>query len=535
MDDFVQFIPSNTPILETNQRLSQSVLWKLQRYFFHQEGVQAWNTGKVPHYATSNPFIANAYGKVVFGFLRDCVRHHQTLLDLNQPIYIVELGAGSGRFAYHFLKQFFTSHFNSVLREIPVKYIMTDLADRNFEFWDSHPSLHPFVEQGLLDFAQLDIEQETNITLHYSEDILSSETLKNPLIVFANYFFDSIPQDIFSIENEKIYETLLTVTAPIENPDFTDTTLLENLKISYQDKEINADRYYDNPAFNQVLQYYKTHLDHTALLFPYSGLKCLQHLRQLSGDRLLLISGDKGYGSEENLQGRPRPKLTFHQGCFSLMVNYPAIAQYTQNQGGIALIPNHRARSITICAFLFGEKIQYFVETQQAYQTAIEESSPDDFFTLKKIIEPHFNTLNLQQIIAYLRLSHWDSQLFLGCFDNLMQQVETASEVLIKEVYTAIKNVWKTYYFMGEKQDLPFHLSMLLYKMEHYTEAITFLQYSLYFYGEDAGMYYNQAMCYYQLQHWNLALEAIDKALQIYPEFTAAQTLKTELISLSFS
>ena len=76
-------------ILESNKTLSQSLIWQLQRNFFEQEGMGAWNTGKVPHYVTSNPFIANAYGEVIKGFLRDCLRDLQNPFNLKQPIYIV--------------------------------------------------------------------------------------------------------------------------------------------------------------------------------------------------------------------------------------------------------------------------------------------------------------------------------------------------------------------------------------------------------------------------------------------------------------
>ena len=130
--------PSKT--LEQNQRLSKSLLWRFQRNFFDRQGVEAWNQGTVPHYITSNPFIANAYAKVIFGFLRDC---HAYGLDPSQPVYIMELGAGSGRFAYHFLKKFFEFFDRSPLKHIWVKYVMTDFAERNLEFWRSHPLTIP--------------------------------------------------------------------------------------------------------------------------------------------------------------------------------------------------------------------------------------------------------------------------------------------------------------------------------------------------------------------------------------------------------
>jgi hypothetical protein len=101
--------PDTPRVIERNQRLSRSLLWGLQRRFFEQKGVEAWRQNIVPHYITSNPFIANAYAHLVFGFLRDC-QANALLPDPNQPLYIVELGAGSGRFAFRFLKQFQRLH-----------------------------------------------------------------------------------------------------------------------------------------------------------------------------------------------------------------------------------------------------------------------------------------------------------------------------------------------------------------------------------------------------------------------------------------
>ena len=86
--------------LEQQQRLSRSLLWRLQRNYFEHYGIEAWRSGAVPHHITSSPFIADAYARMVLGFLRDLSVDH------SQPVYIVELGSGSGRFSYLFLKKF---------------------------------------------------------------------------------------------------------------------------------------------------------------------------------------------------------------------------------------------------------------------------------------------------------------------------------------------------------------------------------------------------------------------------------------------
>jgi hypothetical protein len=81
-------------ILQRGKRLSESLLWWLQRNFFKQRGPQAWAKGVVPYYITSNAWIADSYAKVVLGWLRDCAG----TLDPDHPVTLLELGCGSGRF-----------------------------------------------------------------------------------------------------------------------------------------------------------------------------------------------------------------------------------------------------------------------------------------------------------------------------------------------------------------------------------------------------------------------------------------------------
>ncbi len=145
-------------VVEESKPLSRSLLWQLQRRFFEQHGIDAWRQAIVPHYVTSNPFIADAYARVLFGFLRDWQAGSPTPLDPSRPVYLIELGAGSGRFAFHFLQSFLRAYRHSSLGRQRVTYVMTDFAARTLDFWQTHPSLQPLVAQGLLDFAHFDAE-----------------------------------------------------------------------------------------------------------------------------------------------------------------------------------------------------------------------------------------------------------------------------------------------------------------------------------------------------------------------------------------
>jgi len=523
-------------ILEQHQPFSRSLVWKLQQNFFAQRGIQAWSQGVVPHYVTSNPYIARAYSKVVFGFLRDCysvepecTNAEFSPFDPGQPLYIIELGAGSGRFSFHFLKQFLDVRARSVLKDVPIKYVMTDFAERNLDYWRTHDSLRPFVEQGVLDFALFDAEQDQEIKLIHSGDVLSSETVGNPPVILANYFFDSIRHDVFHVRNGQLYESLVTISSQQEEPDLNDPELLNRIKIVYDDHPVGA-HYYEDPDLNRILRDYQQRMADTSLIFPCLALQCISRLRHLSGDRLLLISTDQGYMHEQSLLGRGEPKMHLH-GSFSMMVNYHAIGQYILNQGGRVLHTSHHHVSINICAFLLGNQAKDYIETRQAYDEAVEKGGPDDFYMLITAIEKNYEALSLEQLLAYLRLSGWDAKLFLDCFPALLNNLESASEQSRQELHSAIRQVWDSYYHIGEERDLAFCMAMLLYGIEYHLEALDYFRYSLRLCGPDASTFYNMAMCHYSLRQLDETLACVKQTLALDPTFEAAKTMLIKLQS----
>src|SRR5437762_12505945 len=91
-------------VLEQQQLFSRSLIWQLQDRYFAERGVEAWRQGEVPHYVTSNPTIANGYAEMVLAFWRDRGRLAPDDPP-DEPQTICELGAGSGRFAFHFLSR----------------------------------------------------------------------------------------------------------------------------------------------------------------------------------------------------------------------------------------------------------------------------------------------------------------------------------------------------------------------------------------------------------------------------------------------
>ena len=123
--------------------------------------------GIVPHFITCNAFIGRAYAKVLAGFLRDSVQPGAvTPLDPTQPLYVVELGAGSGKFGFFMLRALMELRATCPFPLDKVVYAMTDFTKQNFDSWAGHGGLREVAERGQLDFALFDAVQDESTTLH---------------------------------------------------------------------------------------------------------------------------------------------------------------------------------------------------------------------------------------------------------------------------------------------------------------------------------------------------------------------------------
>lgn len=433
-------------IIDADQRLSRSLLWDIQRRYFRRRGAAAWQADEVPHYISSNPFMARAYSRVAFAYLQDCLAAAQTSdfsLNAAQPIYIIELGAGSGRLAHHFLHQFRRRLAGSALADFPITYVMTDFVPETVAFWAEHGRFRPWVEAGWLDFALFDAAAKRPLTLHAGGQTLTPERMENPVILIANYFFDSVPQDSFAIVDGQLCENLLTVSSARPEPDLADPAIWERLQLTYEAIPLAGD-YYQEAVYNRILAAYEAYLPDTVFSFPNVGLDCIRFWRQFGNGRLLALTADRGYTLAESLVGGSDPRPNLH-GSFSLMVNYHAIGQYVELAGGLSLHPAHYQDNLQVAAYLLGRRPRQGRETRRAFADAVVEGGPDDFFALKEALTPHLAALTLPQLLSYLRWSAWDATVFQDCFPTLLKRVQAAEPVWHGDVAAALRRIWRQY------------------------------------------------------------------------------------------
>jgi len=158
-----------------------------------------------------------------------------------------------------------------------------------------------------------------------------------------------------------------------------------------------------------------------------------------------------------------------------------------------------------------------------------EKFGPDDFFILKEGVAQVYDSLSLDEILAFIRLSCWDYKRFCEYLPALKKYLLAMTDQQKQRLHEAIVKVWECYLPIGEENDLAFELGTLLVEMEMYTEALEFLQCSVALNGSAPGTAHNIAVCYYSLGQAAQALEYVDRALELDPAFAEARALRSIL------
>ncbi len=502
-------------VLEKDVPLSDSLIWRRQREFYTQRGLKAWTEDMVPNFVTNNPFIAGIYARIVFNFIRDCRKLEQQISPL-EPLRILELGAGTGKFSFLFLRHF-TTLLQAEGQPVAVRYCMADCSEDLVHEWRKNRYLAEFVEPGILEFC----------ALRPAESIPSAffqrEPVKGPMVVIANYFFDSLPQDAFVVHEGQISEALATT---VENKD---AGTLSKLQISFKNVPILTGRYPD-PQWNAILERYRAGLSSATVPFPSHALKVLQELRGLAPNALLVLVGDKGYASQDVLAlSQGPPAIEFHApNCFSQMVNFDAIAKYFGATGGTALLPDKHFGSLGICGFL-GGPADDFPATRAAYREIQQGFGPDDLFALMAGLNAYLDAMSIPQILALLRLGCWDPITLVRLFPAISRQIRTASGERFDLRQAAIRTFANHYPVKPDENVIAFYCGVVLLELRFYDDALSMFKASQQVLGSSASTSFNLGLCYEGLGRLPESLACMAEACNLDPSFEPARRSRLKL------
>jgi tetratricopeptide (TPR) repeat protein len=236
---------------------------------------------------------------------------------------------------------------------------------------------------------------------------------------------------------------------------------------------------------------------------------------------MLLLSGDRGDADLDAVISR-EPHALSHHGSFSLPVNYHAIGELFRRRGGSVLATRRPGLHLTVGGYLLGPDPGGYRATVRAFERAMNEGGPDDFFTLRRCIRDHGAQLGFDALLALVRASRYDPRVLRDCAGALAEHVREARATSNQELVRVVLATWQNYYAIGEDDDLPFALGQLLCSASAFEEALALFARSLEIHGEDHGTRWNMGLCLLRLGRWREATPYLAAAAEaIGPETVA--------------
>jgi hypothetical protein len=355
-------------LIEAARPFSDSSLWKYQRDFYDAASLAAWSTGTVPHRLTTSPLLACDVARTLVAYFDD----RRDEIDPSEPVYVVELGAGSGGFARGFLAQWFGKHRP---HPQPVHYVLTDYAQSNVDGFAENSDFSKAAAAGHLSFARFDCTQPAPLQLHDGRRLLDTPP-KNPLIVVANYLFDTLPTDGFVSDGKTLREWMVALYDGEDTPPGA-TTLLERVPhadAAFTQAPVERPRYTE-PEFEAVLGDCAKYA--VSFGFPIASLVALRFLADATKNRLVLLSADKGYEEMSYLSDDKPPHIAAH-GSHSVTVNYYALRRQVERRGGTAWLSPGRSYPLRFFFGAFDVDAVQLPRARWAFQEAFEVFSVGD-------------------------------------------------------------------------------------------------------------------------------------------------------------
>ncbi len=472
---------STDGFLEQDKRLSESLLWEINRRYYERRGAASWHSGELPSYATCNTFIARAYAEVVLAYLHDASA--AGMIDRREPVYLVELAAGLGRFAYQFVTSFRSLLDASALRGLDVCYVMTDFTHASVAAWRAHPLLGPLSRTLALDFAWFDVDRHTYLDLASRGAHLTAGNVANPVVVLANYAFDSFRQDLFHVERGVLHETVVSLSSPAPVDDLGAPGVLRALRIGHAHREVTLAAATTDAALATVLEGYRSRLPDCTIAVPTSGLRALEVIAALSGGRMLVLASDKGFTHEDELAGAEMQRIEQHADCFSMDVDLGAIGKWCEARGGGYAASERRSLVLRTLAAWTGADAAALAATRAAVKVHVEQFGPGEFFEL---LQHHraSGAMTVEWILSLVRLSGWEPQVLADFARPLVASVGAADARVQRDVAIAMMRAYASY-FPGA-QDVPMAFARIAAAMHRPREAIEYALRSIALFGERA-------------------------------------------------
>jgi tetratricopeptide (TPR) repeat protein len=550
--------------IDPPKHLSESLLWKLQEFYYERHGTAAWSSGDVPFAMTNSPALARTYVQLITGLVEDCLAGRMGAFDPNQPIYVLDIGAGAGRLGYYCLEGLRAAE----LGRVKVVYVFVDRVEANLSFWSAHAKLRPFIDTGDADVANYDVAVGGPLHLVHAGTDLRPGEVANPLVAVANYLFDVIPQDLFCNTPNGLEEELVEMYSDEE--EYSDSAeLYDHIYLAARHAPVPPDRYPERATKVLEAAAAERPRDNARFLFPVASIATVDRLLELASDRLVLLIAEReetnllpgttaapGGAARPAADGpTPRPGvppaswgepshayhpavffgLGSHGGSFSLPVDLDIMSIAARQSGGDLLRGHSTARRLAVSAMVVGDG-GAASSIRARFENSVLALAPDDLCTvgmasLAAIASSRQrDEAALEVILAALRLTGYDAIPFAACFKDIAASLPPPP-ALRHETLRVLEKVYELNYWIEPEGDTAFAVATLVGRCGEYEQALKLLNEAREMFGARPLGHFNAAMCLLGMDRVPEALQELDACLELEPSHEGARQLRDRIRS----
>eukprot|EP00903_Cladosiphon_okamuranus_P010916 g10311.t1 len=458
------------------------------------------------------------------------------------------------------------------------KYVITDFSHANFGFWMNHPRLQDLFALGIVDFAVFDAEAGPGeiggkqgpgtaaegraagdsgevgdrgaaagsdggsssgggggpgvglwgsgcLRLELSGEELRPGDLDNPVIVVANYVFDSLKQDAFRVHEGALEELLCTTSTSSgkdADPQSLAPELLRYMSCTWSPvRRRPSECYPDNTRLAKALETLAGCHKEASFLVPVGAVRAVDSLRALSkGGKALVIAGDKGYVQDSELEGIRDPHLAVH-GSFSCMVNFRLLHLMCEVEGGTVLHSQH-LDGFKCSAMAYGLDPKAYPQFLMAFRESTTCFTPNGFSSLQRQLKDESRGLGLRPALALLRLSQFDPDVFYKFKQVFIDKGPYAGEKLQNDIRRDVKLVHELYFPLQPSKDVAFEIGRIFMGLKDFSSAAELFRDSQRYCGVHHVSWYNMGVCFFYLNHLDEAENCFSESLALCPDYPDA-------------
>jgi hypothetical protein len=379
------------------------------------------------------------------------------------------------------------------LKDKKIVYVLTDVVDSNIEFWRRHRYINDLAEEGLIDYAKYNPACDTTIDLILSREQIAPGKVKSPIVFIANYLFDVLPQDLFSLEDNTVFANLIKLVTDNREIDTESEDFLSHLWMTIEKEDIDPSHHYDDPfiskVFNNVISHYREYLSESKIshrfLFPFAALGAIRNLSALSGTRGMLLMGErpgsvrqdydidssdieeevsKGLKSAvENIATKAveagrlglgeavKPAyllaMGLHGTTFSLPVDTEILSIGAKDLSARLLKSESLPVGLEMGVFLFTSDKET-PGLEEDFFLSLEEQTPEEIFLILRNLRQNKANLSLADLVIAVRASGYDSHFLFQIYDVLQDVLQNTKPDDMSELARVLLEVDRRHFPM---------------------------------------------------------------------------------------